>query len=458
MKKLAFLFLALVLSASAFAQTGPGDPMFETGCWEFAGVFPDSSIPGIYRVTGVGLQGVAVDGEGKVWVLRINQDSRDSVIYQDTVRKGRALRVFYPDGTQPSFSPIMYFDDGVNPPEKIGTAAGYGIRADADGNIVVVYGNVVYKFDYTDGSGLAKVIVDPAGSRTTPAFVWEGDSKNYMYITPVATKGPLTIHDENLVFQQNALDATVGIVRTMEISEDGNEIYYPWIGAEILNEEKGVILYERPDEFSDFDSIGLICTGVNAESIVIEHNKHKILYAHSGHKEQAPAPGLSLNTYYGYKLDEPNKFALVDSIKWVNRDTAAVTPKARGIAFSSSGDTVYMCAFEPSAEYIQKFTRKAEPNSVKTEDVKVSKYSLEQNYPNPFNPSTTITFTTEQNGFVNLTVYNVLGQKIQTLVNENLPQGRHSVVFNANSLTSGVYVYQLNVNDVSITKKMALVK
>ena len=85
-------------------------------------------------------------------------------------------------------------------------------------------------------------------------------------------------------------------------------------------------------------------------------------------------------------------------------------------------------------------------------------YTLAQNYPNPFNPATSITYNIPENGYVNLTVFNLLGEKVADLVNTMQTAGTHTVNFNASSLASGTYIYSLNVNGNSITKKMSLIK
>lgn len=85
-------------------------------------------------------------------------------------------------------------------------------------------------------------------------------------------------------------------------------------------------------------------------------------------------------------------------------------------------------------------------------------YSLEQNYPNPFNPSTIIQFTIIEDGMFKLVVYNVLGQEIFTLINNQLKQGVHKVNFDASRLASGVYVYKLIGTNINISKKMLLAK
>ncbi|MBI1932843.1 MAG: T9SS type A sorting domain-containing protein, partial [Ignavibacteriales bacterium] len=90
-------------------------------------------------------------------------------------------------------------------------------------------------------------------------------------------------------------------------------------------------------------------------------------------------------------------------------------------------------------------------------------YSLDNNYPNPFNPSTTIRFGLPEQSKVTLSVFNILGQKVFELNEQNLSAGSHSFNFDASSLSSGIYIYNINAigvdgkNFVS-TKKMTLLK
>lgn len=95
-----------------------------------------------------------------------------------------------------------------------------------------------------------------------------------------------------------------------------------------------------------------------------------------------------------------------------------------------------------------------------------SSYELNQNYPNPFNPSTIIKYTLPNFARVKISIYNVLGEKVATLVDAEQAAGSYEVKFNANSLTSGVYFYNIQTNDPSHgsglsfvqTKKMLLLK
>jgi hypothetical protein len=85
-------------------------------------------------------------------------------------------------------------------------------------------------------------------------------------------------------------------------------------------------------------------------------------------------------------------------------------------------------------------------------------FALKQNYPNPFNPTTTIDFRIADVRFVSLKVYNVLGNEVATLVNEEKPAGNYTVTFNASSLSSGTYFYKLQTGSFIETKKMILLK
>ncbi len=88
-------------------------------------------------------------------------------------------------------------------------------------------------------------------------------------------------------------------------------------------------------------------------------------------------------------------------------------------------------------------------------------FGLEQNYPNPFNPTTNISFSLKESGFVTLSVFNILGEKIVDIVNDKLNFGRYTISFDASKygLTSGIYLFKLIVEDkFSSVKKMSLVK
>ena len=86
------------------------------------------------------------------------------------------------------------------------------------------------------------------------------------------------------------------------------------------------------------------------------------------------------------------------------------------------------------------------------------KFTLTQNYPNPFNPSTKIKYELSSRQFVTLKIFDVLGNEVETIVNEEKPSGEHEIQFNSIGLSSGVYFYQLKAGSFIQTKKMVFMK
>uniref|UniRef100_A0A832G1D2 T9SS type A sorting domain-containing protein n=1 Tax=Ignavibacterium album TaxID=591197 RepID=A0A832G1D2_9BACT len=99
-----------------------------------------------------------------------------------------------------------------------------------------------------------------------------------------------------------------------------------------------------------------------------------------------------------------------------------------------------------------------EPNSVDDNGLSADNYALAQNYPNPFNPTTNISYSIKEAGFVSLKVYDVLGREVATLVNENQTPGVYTVPFNASNLSSGMYLYRLETGSFVKVNKMMLLK
>ncbi len=101
----------------------------------------------------------------------------------------------------------------------------------------------------------------------------------------------------------------------------------------------------------------------------------------------------------------------------------------------------------------------SQPTDVDANDCLVAmEYALFQNYPNPFNPSTKIRFNLKKSTHTTLTIYNVMGQKVITVVDRKLNSGTHEFTFDASQLTSGVYFYKISSGEFTKVKKMMLVK
>ena len=90
-------------------------------------------------------------------------------------------------------------------------------------------------------------------------------------------------------------------------------------------------------------------------------------------------------------------------------------------------------------------------------------YALHQNYPNPFNPVTNLSYDLPENAMVNITIYDMMGRIVSTLVNENQSAGYKTLRWNATNNTgqpvsAGVYIYTIQAGDFNKTKKMILLK
>ena len=112
----------------------------------------------------------------------------------------------------------------------------------------------------------------------------------------------------------------------------------------------------------------------------------------------------------------------------------------------------------PTDRITLNFTATTIPTTIEDENQVVDNFYLAQNFPNPFNPSTKINFGLKSSGNVEVSVYNILGNKVATLVNGFKSAGNHSVSFNASNLSSGIYFYKIVTNGFVQTRKMILEK
>jgi hypothetical protein len=162
--------------------------------------------------------------------------------------------------------------------------------------------------------------------------------------------------------------------------------------------------------------------------------------------------------------NEPTYFGLVTTINAFN-GTTPVTSWTDGDVFvgTGSGKLFYRISAvdnsntesTPSLSDWINWDRSLQKQSEKTI---VENYNLSQNYPNPFNPVTTISYQIKEQGLVQLKEYNLLGQEIVTLVNEEKPSGIYETLFDASNLPSGVYISSLRVNEFIQNNKMTLLK
>ena len=138
----------------------------------------------------------------------------------------------------------------------------------------------------------------------------------------------------------------------------------------------------------------------------------------------------------------------------------APPPWVYEFVFTTVGDNPYYCQPHggPGGSGMSGVITVQNPTNVNDDNIIVEDFELKQNYPNPFNPSTNISFVIPTSGLVNLKVFNILGNEITTILNDQLFAGEHTVPFNAAGLSSGIYFYSLTVNNFTKTKVMVLLK
>jgi hypothetical protein len=449
-KRLLLVFALLAMPVMAQAQ----HQWAHVPDWPGDGVLPNFG--------GNGAHGVTVAPDGRVWIQPFGAtESIDVPGLDPTARMTAAIYVLNPDGSHAPFSPIKFVTvGGVTDTlggRRIRNAEGNlawsvrdgrGLETDHNGNILVSQLNRLYRINYQTGEGMN--MVEAPRSLTKPAVDEEGN----IYTASVVGGNPIVVYGPDFGFLGNAVDAVFGFSRAFEVSPDGNSIY--WAGYTT----HAVVLYERPDEFSPFDSVGVAVYGVDSESFAW-HPTTGHLWIAAGSPNDAPnrytevVTNWRAQTWYAFdpaELDASAQPMARDSLTW----SGGGAGRPRGLSFSPDGMTAYAVQFSQGTPAIQKF--EARPVSNDPEVSLPQAFTLEQNYPNPFNPSTKIEFNLANAGQVSLRVYDVLGREVATLVNSMMPAGEHFATFEAGNLPSGTYMYVLEMNGLRKSATMTLIK
>jgi hypothetical protein len=166
---------------------------------------------------------------------------------------------------------------------------------------------------------------------------------------------------------------------------------------------------------------------------------------------------LGLGTSTGIKLSSGE---IVHSSKFTGVTTKTFTytaPSTAGIVTMAA--TGAAGTNPPNWNHATSLTITVSPlNGITKTGETANSYKLEQNYPNPFNPVTKINYSIPKSSNVNINVFDILGQKVASLVNEKQESGSYSIDFDASKLSSGVYYYKIETGEFTSIKKMTLVK
>ena len=161
---------------------------------------------------------------------------------------------------------------------------------------------------------------------------------------------------------------------------------------------------------------------------------------------------------YGFEIERATSLNQIitmwDKVGFIEGNGNSNSPKEYSFTDFPSGGT----KFQYRLKQIDNDGKYAYSNVVSIETKLANQFILNQNYPNPFNPSTAITYSIPSTSKVTLTIYNVLGKLITTLVNTEQEAGTYSVNFNADGLSSGMYFYKIQSDKFVKTNKMLLLK
>lgn len=155
----------------------------------------------------------------------------------------------------------------------------------------------------------------------------------------------------------------------------------------------------------------------------------------------------------GFTIDVPEKITL---LKRIDSSSSWTDLSEAGLSVSIANNTLLVTGLTDFNEYAVA----VRSESISTERVSdtPNTFLLSQNYPNPFNPSTTINFALPNATDVRLELFNTLGQKVMTIVDGRYNAGWHSVMVDASSLSSGMYIYRIVTPEFNTTRKMMLLK
>ncbi|MCY4000803.1 MAG: T9SS type A sorting domain-containing protein [Bacteroidetes bacterium] len=458
-KSLLFLATFLIVSSSVSAQN-----------WEFVGVFPpDSSLTSA-------TQGVAVDAAGKVWV---DQTYETPVLDEDstTLFVSAPLHVFNPDGTRP-WDPIHVIEGDTlkafvnreTGSARYALAFISGVKSDHNGDIIVTLrrtgqnlGSKFVRFDHKTGEIKNSIVLGDDANTPYSQPVSPGiDENGNIYIGQVVSRGrPIGILSPEFGFLGLVTDAAPGIARNLEVTADGNSVYWP---DAVGTAKPGLAKFTRADEFSPFtsqfnpaDTTGLLHEGLRSESSSRDPRTGYIWFGNgSDHTGSLGSRSFSSLTWYAV---DPASDEIVDSLSFnLSEDESLDNPLTRAMGFSPDGMEVYVGIYNTGIPALQKF-KYVSPTNIQRDPVEIPDgFTLSQNYPNPFNPQTNIEFEMRDAGLASLKVYDLLGREVATLVDEHLVAGKYTATFNATDLPSGSYVYQLDVAGNRLSGKMTLVK
>jgi len=425
-----------------------------------------------------GMHGVAVDPDGNIWTGMYNWPT-DSIVTDTDTTYIYGCRIFDSDGNELDMSPVNILTGAVT--DTI-TSSCRGLATAHDGNILLSVAGKLYKINYQTGEGMAMYdYPEYTGSLTKAAVAEDGK----IFIGTVGKGHPIKILNPDLTEIGNALEEYSGAYnRAVAVTSDGKDLYLgsTWVGIGIPHYHSdipGVLPFAAVDTLGNaviegvYDTTMVVdCdTTINGSDTTITCDT---TYTTSPHMEKFWAEDVTIgpdgNLYaadtqidFGYTPYRGSRWWVFDletgeelySLGEPEGDpSSGGIWNGRGAAWSTDGTRMYLADFGYNNITVWK-----KATAIGDDQPHVlSTFELLQNYPNPFNPTTTIPYKLDKRAHVELTVYTTTGEKVVTLVNETKAAGTYEYKFDASSLASGMYIYNLKVDGKVRTKRMMLIK
>jgi Secretion system C-terminal sorting domain len=220
------------------------------------------------------------------------------------------------------------------------------------------------------------------------------------------------------------------------ISSNGADIWFRWIDLNDTGNDHGLAI----DNFLIDNVLPVELTSFSAVTI---GSTVKLIWN----------TATEINNY-GFEVERSVVKGEWDKIGFVNGNGNSNSPKD----YSFVDDKVSAGKYSYRLKQIDNDGQFEYSKTINVDFNGVKKFELSQNYPNPFNPTTTVRFNLPEAGNVKLTLFNIIGQELRTLVNEFKESGVHTINFDASDLNSGMYIYKIESGSFTQTRKMTLVK